>query len=530
MVIVNDSFKFPSRAYYIGGTVLQLAGPILGTLAHWKRGKSVQHNPTQAALVPLCFVTHALFYAGTFRIAYNRTEDARLPSLDRDDDLLQDLGESGDPESKQNEASENAEEGQTEVAWEDDAQYNVSRRQSQESILTFARGGGRSGLGTDSEAFVAQADGLSRAARRTLRRAVLVAIFAYMVLALRAVIRFGAEMHAWVHRLPDLPFAEPSLEWPVAWNSAPHFRPHAIACNGHHIFLADDFHVFELDDRRNLRPICKVLQPIRDITTSCNGKKCHPVLLLPRVGDSEEGAEVELHKCQEGEQSSKLMQTLGDVDHANLYSSDASGEFEEVLVTVRGDELLQNYKSDEGNTWEPEWTMGDSVSKSLRSLSADADLTLLFSDSDVQVRSATSRNIVGTFRLPPSIGNLSSACRMPGTMKALSLSYTGDTPQAHVLTFPGFDDLVSHASHHPTAAGHAKMAQQRREASQSKLKGADPRSNTTSKSAPPEKRLNPHTLIQSGQEARRVKLGRSRSSSCKSWQTSNAASETEAME
>lgn len=273
-----------------------------------------------------------------------------------------------------------------------------------------------------------------------MRRALLVALVMYLVLTFRASIRLYEEIQYWLHRPPPIKFAESSLEWLVAWESAPLFRPHALACVDHHIFLADDFHVFELDDRRNLRQICKVDRPIRDLTASCSSDSCQPVLLLRSVsdGDSEENPELELHACQDGEQSSTLLQTLGDdVDHANLYHSQS----EDVLVTTRGDELLKNSRTEKGDTWIPEWSMGDVHSKSLRGIAADSDFTMLFTSGHVQIRSSTSRKPIGSFQIPPSIGNLTDACRIPGTLKSLTLSYEGD-PHLHVLTFPGFDDLV----------------------------------------------------------------------------------------
>lgn len=226
----------------------------------------------------------------------------------------------------------------------------------------------------------------------------------------------------------------------MAWESTPLFRPHSLACGDDHIFLADEFHVFELDDRRYLRQICKVDRPIRDLTVSCTSDSCQPVVLLRSVsdGDSEENSVLELHACQDSEQSSRLLQTLGDdVDHANLYHSRS----EDVLVTTRGDELLKNSRTEKGDTWIPEWSMGDVHSKSLRGIAADSDFTMLFTSSHVQIRSSTSRKLIGRFRIPPSIGNLTDACRIPGTLKSLTLSYEGN-PHLHVLTFPGFDDLV----------------------------------------------------------------------------------------
>jgi len=489
MVIVADSFQFPSRSYYIVGSALQLAGPIFGVTALYMRGCGCDaHGLAQAVFVPLCFLSHALFYIATFRIAYNRNADAKLPSLHREDDIVQGLGIQEDedtPPAQQNE------EARTEVGWENDASYNYTSQQSR-------RNANQVGFASDSISFAHQADQLSRYVRRAMRRALLVAVCIYSVLTFRGMLRLGREIYNWRHLPPPLQFATQSLEWPVAWHSAPFFKPHALACAGHRIFLADQFHVFELEDRQNLRRICNVQQPIKDITTSCRDDRCHPVLLVPDVSasDSDERIALELLDCEDGEKSTKLSPTIAAVDHANLYYNHDN---EQVLVTAHGDELVRNRKS--GDAWEPEWTIGDVVSESLRGLSADPDFTMLFSTANVQVRSATSRASIGKFLVPSSIGNLSAGCRIPGSLNALSLSYASNSPRVQVLTFPGFDHLVLDSSRR-ISAERASLARERVE-TQQRGRGTDHEVRVSSSSHPTNK-----ALLRTVPEVRRVKVGR----------------------
>jgi hypothetical protein len=465
MVVVADNFQFPNRKTFLAGMALQLAGPIFGVIAVYARGRE-RHGLIENICAPLCFLFHALFYAAVFTVSYSKADDGRLPGIDRDDDLLgdviQDLTQAMDEMTAQVNGSigkagvavENgdnhpSEQVEQEAGWESDTKYKDAaepelpgKSASQKSMAAGFQGISQTGWPTDSKEFHQQAKALNKRVKTSLRHALMVAVAMYIVLTTRCCFKI-ADKRVWSINVDEpVPFAVLAKEWPVIWSTAPFFMPTCMACSGHAIFLSDRYHVFELENGQNLRQLCKFNKPIVNIINFCEETgHCRPLVLLHK--DAKKKV-VEFQECVEGNHTSELMQSLGEINQASTYRRRENGVTTRLLVTTHRTELLQSRLSKEGNRWDPDWTLGTFGPNPLRSISASADFLMLFSMHEIEARSSTSQSVVGKWELPEDVGELHAGCRIAGTAKALTIAERGDDDQPRMieLQLPGLDNAV----------------------------------------------------------------------------------------
>jgi hypothetical protein len=259
-----------------------------------------------------------------------------------------------------------------------------------------------------------------------------------------------------------------SKEFPVIWSSTPFFIPHALACSKRSIFLADRFHVFELENGENLRELCKFNQPILDVIGYCDdqGKSCRPVVLFRKGG--KRNNVVEFHDCIKGNHTSELKQALGELGHAGTYFRRDNGVATRLLVTTHQDVLLQSRLSEQGDIWEPDWTMGTVDSKSLRSVSTHPDFLMLYNAHSIEARSASrstsSESRIGVWDLPEDVGEIYGGCRIPGTANVMTLSDRGDDYQPRLLelALPGLENSVLHPKTNTHPMAHSLLERRQR--------------------------------------------------------------------
>jgi hypothetical protein len=363
MVVVADNFQFPNRKYFFFGMALQLAGPIFGVMAVFSRGRH-PYSIVENLCVPLSFFFHALFYAAVFTVSYSKADDGRLPGIDRDDDLLTDViqdltyamevvtaekdgAKRPDVDGNEGNVSHYDEQGEQHIGWESGAKYQDATKPESSapnfmSAPTFKGSVSQKGWPTDSPEFEQQAKALSKTVKGSLRKALMVAVGMYMILTTRCCVKI-LDKTVWRRVVPvPAPMAVVSKEFPVIWSSTPFFIPHALACSKRSIFLADRFHVFELENGENLRELCKFNQPILDVIGYCDdhGKSCRPVVLFRKGG--KRNNVVEFHDCIKGNHTSELKQALGELGHAGTYFRRDNGVATRLLVTTHQDVLLQS--------------------------------------------------------------------------------------------------------------------------------------------------------------------------------------------
>lgn len=472
MIVVADNFQFPSRKSFICGMALQLTGPIFGVIAVYARGRE-RYGILENICVPLCFLFHALFYAAVFSVSYSRADDGKLPGIDRDDDLLGDviqdiskalegMGEEADgacgakgknsasaQRGDESSSAQHQEEEEPE-GWDTDPKYKNAPEPEVSKTSSIATGAGMMSIGkhgfpTDSEEFKQQAKALNKSVKMSLRNALMVAVFMYIALTTRCFLKIGQNRIWNSAPVPKfVPWAIVSKEWKVQWSSAPFFMPNSLGCHGKEIFLADRYHVFTLENGKNLHQMCKFNEPILDMVSFCEDVDgpCRPLVLVQKVVGKDKV--VDFRECGKGNHSSELKQTLGEVTKAGTYIRRDKGVVSHMLVTGHGKDLLQSRLSKDGKRWEPDWALGPVESDSLRTISAAADILMLFSSRSIEARSSSSQERVGKWQLPPGIGDLHGGCRMPNTVKALSLVEGGrdDQPRLLELELPALENAV----------------------------------------------------------------------------------------
>jgi len=184
----------------------------------------------------------------------------------------------------------------------------------------------------------------------------------------------------------------------VLWPS-PHFKPRHLACSNSHIYLADQFRVFEMEPdirwptdnvQHNLTNIpCQITGPIGDVASECVGGSCKPTVLL-RGADNENSRVV---NCESGE-AVPLLQALG---QAELMASKTA----DTLLVAHGTEVVEYEKTRRG--WLPRWSVAQSDTKLKALDSKQGRLLLMFSEGVLDVRDLDKGISCGRWSIPQGV-------------------------------------------------------------------------------------------------------------------------------
>jgi len=225
-----------------------------------------------------------------------------------------------------------------------------------------------------------------------------------------------------------------SSEWPVAWSEESLFRPHAMSCAGPHVFLADRFSVYALDDKLNLVrvPGCEFDERILDVSSRCDesggGLRCRAAVLIR--SDIDPGHPYEIRTCGEVAESDILPGE--DWKLFSFYRRKSSTEADWMLGAQKG-EVVQYHRNAKGKRWRAQGTLGKVVWSTLQKISSNNDFMLEFHQHLIKSRSVDSRKQMNTWSLPSDIGELYSGCRVGAGREehdsdsALILTYDGPT-------------------------------------------------------------------------------------------------------
>lgn len=208
-------------------------------------------------------------------------------------------------------------------------------------------------------------------------------------------------VHLPFHRGPPVAFTEKlSWEWP-----SPFFRPHALVCPRHMVFMADEFRVFELSKGKVLPHDCEVNGTIADLAADCDHTGCWPVVLL-------RGSPPMLYDCKT-RRKEVLLQTG---DSADRFATGRRGQDELLYVAHRGADnqgrVVQYFWSNGRMGWAPEWGVVNIGPSGLDAMDVVHSRLLLFrtedartpgSGSSVEILSLNSGRTCGLYELPPGI-------------------------------------------------------------------------------------------------------------------------------
>lgn len=217
------------------------------------------------------------------------------------------------------------------------------------------------------------------------------------------------------------PLAAVSADLKVLWPSAL-FRPSILSCSGGHIFMSDNFGIYEifLSGLIAAKPVqCTGLdRSIIDLSSGCDDSGCRLFALVPG-----RGAATDVIDCQTG--SSKPL--LFDVAQAEGFSFVNSNTKQ--LVSSRQQELIYFQYSAAESAWVPQWSPGVLAflseqsgsstlpGSNLTGISADFGVLQIFRSIEaklpaVEVRDAATLRPIGQWRVPSAATPVLSGCAL----------------------------------------------------------------------------------------------------------------------
>lgn len=212
-------------------------------------------------------------------------------------------------------------------------------------------------------------------------------------------------MAQWLPAGPPVANVEPLAMLPPS----PYFKPHALTCPRGRVFLADEFHVFELDSATSQVELfqCAINGTIADLTARCEGETCWPVVLLkgtpPKVVDCANGME------------SPLLQTT---QPAKALAARASGALDTVFAAHDHD-VIEYRWSPVRQGWEPWWRVMQDPG-GVKAVDVTSDQLLIFHEQGtLEAQDYQTGKLCGVWQLPSSL--IGAGCAVNGGTSVLVL-------------------------------------------------------------------------------------------------------------
>eukprot|EP00438_Fugacium_kawagutii_P017351 Skav201531 [mRNA] locus=scaffold1616:41082:43331:+ [translate_table: standard] len=238
-----------------------------------------------------------------------------------------------------------------------------------------------------------------------------------------------AAVSLWTHSPPQLELSQEFMASPSAF-----WKPHALVCPRNQVFVADRYHVYELeaDNTRVKRYPCVINGTIADIAATCNEKSCWPVVLL-------QGTPPLVLDCSTGRQD-PLLQTTSDAGRiATDAGSMPNGKLQTLLATV-GDKVIVQYGwSVERGAWEPLWDIESTVG--VLSMDLVLDRLLVFHRGGyLQSQDIKSGRLCSTWAFDESASVIGGGCGNQEHSSILILVKKGQGTVLMRANLPALDD------------------------------------------------------------------------------------------
>lgn len=212
-------------------------------------------------------------------------------------------------------------------------------------------------------------------------------------------------MAQWLPAGPPVANIEPLAMLPPS----PYFKPHSITCPRGRVFLADEFHVFELDSVNSQVELfeCAVNGTIADLTARCEGETCWPVVLL-------KGSPPAVLDCGNGVQSPLLQTNLP----AKALAARASGALDTVFAAHEND-IIEYRWSPIRHGWEPWWRVMQDPG-GIKAVDVTSDQLLVFHEQGtLEAQDYQTGTPCGVWQLPKSL--IGAGCAVNGSTSVLVL-------------------------------------------------------------------------------------------------------------
>lgn len=424
VIVVYSNVKHtPVLAQLFLGCLLWIA-PCLSVVGAVSRNETVVD-----IVVPISFACHALFWLATliFSFGLDRFESHHMGFASSENFWKGRTKEPQDDSRRSLENQRRAAEGLGKPAAAHDwGMWEDTPEQDPDSDDRAAGPMGAEGKHwpTDDAEFLPKVGETTDKVKRVLR---LTLFMSFLVWALLFIWNF----HSLLADDPSSPFLKSFVasETTFAVKAWPtFFRPHAIACVGDSIFLADEYRVFRIQDGKPEEYPCSLNSTILDITASCDDKSmlCKPLVLS-------DGLVVD---CSSGQAMRFLQEAVSpDFIAARAVAREGLAGTELKLVAAHGAKLVMYRWNQLQDGWLPEWQLGLLAEPSLRSISIEGEKLLLFNAREpnniaVHRRNLGTMQLDGSWALGSKAAPLVAGCARAQGNSALILPLSASPPGA----------------------------------------------------------------------------------------------------
>ena len=242
-----------------------------------------------------------------------------------------------------------------------------------------------------------------------------------------------AAVQSWRDPLPLLDVTSETMASP-----SPFWKPRALVCPRKQVFVADRYHVYELQNNNTKveRYPCLINGTIADVAAACDEKSCWPVVLL-------QGVPPLVLDCSTGRQD-PLLQTTA---NAGRIATDADNEHKlQTLVATMGDKMIVQYGwSVQREAWEPLWDIENTVG--VLAMDLISDRLLVFHEGGyVQAQDMQTGRLCSTWAFDSKDAVIGGGCGNKNYKTILILVKKGHGTTLMRAELPGLDECNGKAN------------------------------------------------------------------------------------